>query len=156
MNDSDTATGRLGEIVSSLSALDRAERIDALIDLSGRFREVPDAVARRPFPAERRVPACESEAYVFPEALADGTWKFHFAVENPQGLSARAFAVVLDRAFSGAAPREIADAGAPEEVVEAVFGRELSLGKQLGLTGMMQMLQRGLQLDGIAQRLSKR
>lgn len=142
MNASGNVAGRLGEVVDSLSALDRAERIEALIDLAASFVEVPEGIAQRPFPPERRVPACESQAFVFAEPLADGSLKFHFAVENPQGLSARAFAVVLDRVFSGAAPQEILDAGAPEEVVEAVFGRELSLGKQLGLAGMLQMLQR--------------
>ena len=142
LNASATGGSRLGEIVETLSSLDRAERIEALIDLSSSFREVPETVARRPFPAERRVPACESEAYVFALPREDGTLDFRFAVENPQGLSARAFAVVLDRAYSGAPLESIVSSGAPEEIVEGVFGRELSLGKQLGLAGMMLMLQR--------------
>lgn len=143
MSGEGTPPGRLAEVVDSLSGLDRSERIDALIDLAGRFRDVPESVARRPFPAERKVPACESEAYLFSEPLADGTLRFHFAVENPQGLSAKALAVLIDRALSGAPLADVAQAGAdPVAVVEAIFGRELSLGKQMGLSGMLQSVQR--------------
>lgn len=137
---------RLAETVAPLAALPREERIEALLDLSGRFRDVPPAIAVRPFPEANRVPACESQAFVFPEPLADGSLRFHFAVENPQGLSARAFAVILDRAFSGAPIEEIAAAAEdPAAVVESVFGRELSLGKQLGLAGMLLAIRREAQ-----------
>jgi cysteine desulfuration protein SufE len=137
------ASGRLLELVEPLSTLDRAQRIEALLDLASRFREVDPAVARRPFPEANRVPACESQAFVFPEPLADGTLRFHFAVENPQGLSAKALAVLLDRAFSGAPLAEVAaGVGDPAAAVEAVFGRELSLGKQLGLAGLLLAVQR--------------
>jgi cysteine desulfuration protein SufE len=135
--------GRLGALLEPLAGLERSERIEALLDLAARFREVDPAVARRPFPVERRVPACESEAYVFALPEPDGTLSFHFAVENPQGLSAKAFAVLLDRAYSGAPLAEVAaDVGEPAAAVEAVFGRELSLGKQLGLAGLLQSVQR--------------
>lgn len=143
MNAEATIPRRLTEIVETLSGLERAERIEALIDLAGSYREVDPAIAERPYPEARKVPACESQAYLFSEPLADGTLRFHFAVENPQGLSARAFAVILDRAFSGAPLDEVSTAAAdPAGVVEAVFGRELSLGKQLGLAGMLQIVQR--------------
>jgi cysteine desulfuration protein SufE len=135
--------GRLAAVAEPLARLDRPERIEALLDLAGRFREVDPAIARRPFPEERKVPACESQAYVFAEENPDGTLRFHFAVENPQGLSARAMAVLLDRAYSGAPLAEVAaGAGDPAAVVEAIFGRELSLGKQLGLSGLLMAVQR--------------
>jgi cysteine desulfuration protein SufE len=135
--------GRLAELVEPLEGLERAERIEALLDLAGRFREVDPAIATRPFPEERRVPACESQAYVFATESPDGTLRFHFAVENPQGLSARAFAVMLDRAYSGAPLADVAGGVTdPTSAVEAIFGRELSLGKQLGLSGMLQAVQR--------------
>jgi cysteine desulfuration protein SufE len=131
------------ELGESLSGLDRAERIEALLDLAGRFREVDPAIARRPFPEERRVPACESQAFVFSEPLADGTLRFHFAVENPQGLSARAFAMLLDKAYSGAPLADVArSAEDPTAVIASIFGPELSLGKQLGLAGMLQSVAR--------------
>jgi cysteine desulfuration protein SufE len=134
----EAGSDRLREIGESLSGLERAERIEALLDLAGRFREVDPAIARRPFAEERRVPACESQAYVFSEPLPDGTLRFHFAVENPQGLSARAFAMLLDRAYSGAPLEEVArSAEDPPAVIASIFGPELSLGKQLGLSGML-------------------
>ena len=138
-----TASSRLFRLVEPLVSLDRAGRIEALLDLAGRFREVDPAVARRPFPEANRVPACESQAFVFAEPQGDDTLRFHFAVENPQGLSAKALAVLLDRAFSGAPLAEVAEgAGDPAAAVEAIFGRELSLGKQLGLAGLLLAVQR--------------
>lgn len=130
----------LADLVDSLSGLDRAARIEALIALAEGFREVPEQIARRPFPEQRRVPACESQAFVFGELRPDGNLDFHFAVENPQGISAKALAAILGRTLSGAPLPAVA--GLPVEVVEQIFGRELSLGKSLGLTGMLLAVQR--------------
>lgn len=126
--------------MATLESLDRAERIDALISIAERFRDVPERVARRPFPEERRVPGCESQAFVWSEARAGGGLDFHFAVENPQGISARALAVILADTLSGESAEAIA--AVPPEIVERLFGRELSTGKSLGLAGMVQFVQR--------------
>jgi cysteine desulfuration protein SufE len=120
------------------SVTDRNERIQLLIDIAGRFRDVPPRVARRPFPEEHRVPACESEAFVFAEERPDGTLDFHFAVENPQGISAKAMAAILDQTLSGAPPEQVAEV--PGDIVYRVFGRELSMGKSMGLMGMVGMV----------------
>lgn len=120
------------------SVTDRAERIQLLIDLSRRFAEVPPRIASRPFPEAARVPACESEAFVFPEERPDGTLDFHFAVENPQGLSAKAMAVVLEEGLSGAPLEQVA--AVPDDVVYRLFGNELSMGKSMGLMGMVGMV----------------
>jgi cysteine desulfuration protein SufE len=117
---------------------DRSERIQLLIDIAGRFEEVPPRLARRPFAAEHQVPACESEAYVFTEPRPDGTLDFHFAVENPQGISAKAMAVILGDALSGAPPAQVAEVS--QDVVYQVFGRELSMGKSMGLMSMVGMV----------------
>ena len=117
---------------------DRGERIQLLIDLAGRFEEVPPRLARRPFAAEHQVPACESEAYVFTEPRPDGTLDFHFAVENPQGISAKAMAVILGDALSGAPPQQVAEVS--QDIVYQVFGRELSMGKSMGLMSMVGMV----------------
>ena len=117
---------------------DRADRIQLLIDIAGRYREVPPRVATRPFPEESRVPACESEAFVFEEERPDGTLDFHFAVENPQGVSAKAMAVILEDALSGQPPEQVAEV--PQDVVYQVFGKELSMGKSMGLMSMVGMV----------------
>lgn len=117
---------------------DRSERIQLLIDIAERYREVPPRIAQRPFPEEHRVPACESEAYVWGEPRPDGTLDFHFAVENPQGISARAMAVLLGDALSGAPPEQVA--AVPQDIVYRVFGNELSMGKSMGLMGMVSMI----------------
>ena len=117
---------------------DRNERIQLLIDLANRFEEVPPRIARRPFSQEHQVPACESEAYVFTGERPDGTLDFHFAVENPQGISAKAMAVILDETLSGAPLEQVAEV--PQDIVYKVFGKELSMGKSMGLMSMVGMV----------------
>lgn len=132
---------KLAELVDLLTLVgDRSARIQMLIDTADRFRDVPEHVARRPFPEDHKVPACESEAYVWAEPLADGTLKFHFAVENPQGISAKAMAVILDETLSGQPLDQVARV--PGDVIYDVFGRELSMGKSMGLMGMVAMVAR--------------
>lgn len=117
---------------------DRQERIQLLIDIARRYRPVPSGIASPPYAEEFKVPACESQAYVFPEPNADGTLTFHFAVENPQGISAMAMAVILGESLSGAPPDQVS-AVSPDVVYE-IFGRELSMGKSMGLTGMVALV----------------
>lgn len=130
---------KLSNTLDTLSLVsDRSERIQLLIDIAERYREVPPRIAQRPFPEEHRVPACESEAYVWGEPRPDGTLDFHFAVENPQGISARAMAVLLGDSLSGAPPEQVA--AVPQDIVYRVFGNELSMGKSMGLMGMVSMI----------------
>ena len=82
----------LDELVEMLSGLDRSGRIEALIALAEGYREVPARLATRPFPEANKVPACESQVYVFTQPRVDGSLDFYFAVENPQGISAKALA----------------------------------------------------------------
>lgn len=131
---------KLAELVDTLALLpDRLARIDLLIDVADRFHDVPERIARRPFPKDHQVPACESEAYLWAEKTDGGRLKFHFAVENPQGISAKAMAVILDESLSGAPFEEIVELSS--DVVYDVFGRELSMGKSMGLMGMVAMVQ---------------
>ena len=129
---------RLAEMVETLSLLDRGDRIDALIELADRFVEVPAEVATRPFPASRKVPACESEAYVFSVARPDGKADLYFAVENPQGLSAKAMAVLLRESLEDEDPALWAELST--DLPLEVFGQELSMGKNMGLMAMVAMV----------------
>jgi len=120
------------------SAESRHDRIEMLIDTADRFREVPQEIAQRPFASRHLVPSCESEAFFWPVNRADGTLDLFFAVENPQGISARAMAVILSETLSGEPLEAVAkvDADLPYEV----FGRELSMGKNMGLNSMVEMV----------------
>lgn len=129
--------GKLDEWVDLLSAMERGDRIDLLIDVADRFREVPAHIAQRPFSEEHKVPACESEAYLWARPRDDGGLQLYFAVENPQGISAKAMAVILDEGLSGVPLQEVASVG--EDLVYDVFGKELSMGKSMGLMGMVSM-----------------
>ncbi len=130
---------QLAELLDDLTLLaDRNDRIDFLISIADRFREVPVVVARRPFAEAHKVPACESDAYAWAVPRSDGTLDFHFAVENPQGISAMAMAAILSQEVSGAPLDQVAVLDA--EVVYQIFGRELSMGKSMGLMGMVSMV----------------
>ena len=130
---------KLARTLEALSLVgDRSERIQTLIDIAERFREVPPRVASRPFAEDHLVPACESEAYVWAEPRPDGTLDFHFAVENPQGVSAKAMAAVLRDTASGAPLEQVAEI--PQDIVYKIFGNELSMGKSMGLQGMVSMV----------------
>ncbi len=128
---------RLEGLLATLEGLDRSDRIEMLIEVAGQFKPVPSRIAQRPFAIEHRVPGCESEAYVWAEARPDGTLTYYFAVENPQGISAMALAAILADSLSGAPLDEVAEV--PADVVYRIFGNELSMGKSLGLMGIVNM-----------------
>jgi cysteine desulfuration protein SufE len=114
---------------------DREERADFLIELASRFQGVPAEVCSRPYPEAHRVAGCESEAFVFAVPVNRDSVRFYFAVENPQGISAKALAVILDEGLSGAPLREIESV--PEHIVHELFGSTVSMGKGQGLMGMI-------------------
>jgi cysteine desulfuration protein SufE len=117
----------------------RSERAELLIGWADRFETVPSEIAVPPYPEERRVPFCESEAFVWAYPRQDGTLQFYFAVENPQGLSAMALAAILGTTLSGA-PVEQVVAVSPD-IVLRIFGNDISMGKGQGLMGMVSLVQ---------------
>ncbi len=133
-------TGLPSELASLVEALqeitDRNERIQALISIAEQYRAPSPEAHPKPYPEEHRVPGCESEVFVWAQEL-DGRWSFDFAVENPQGMSAMAMAVLLKDGLSGLTPTEVQ--AVPEDLVYAIFGRELSMGKSMGLINMIRV-----------------
>lgn len=116
----------------------RSERVELLIDWADRFQAVPSEIATPPYPEERRVPFCESEAFVWACPRQDGTLQFYFAVENPQGLSAMALAAILSATLSGAPVEQVA--AVSPDIVLHIFGNDISMGKGQGLMGMVSMV----------------
>ena len=130
---------KLAEILENLALFpEREERIQMLIALAEGFHSVPESVASRPFAEEHRVQGCESEAFVWavPTGNGGGALDFYFAVENPQGISAMAMARILQDAASGAPLAQVV--AIPPDVIYQIFGRELSMGKSMGLMGMVE------------------
>ena len=129
------------------SLTDQDMRAEFLIDCAKTFQEVRPEIAARPFPADHRVPGCESEAYVWLEPVQNqvpaqaqararaqaGT--FHFAVENPQGLSAKALAASLKETLDGEKLEAVSTI--PESIVHDLFGKNISMGKGQGLMNMI-------------------
>ncbi|MEM9951346.1 MAG: SufE family protein [Chloroflexota bacterium] len=118
----------------------RQERQQYLIQLADQFSDVkvPTTIAEQPYDESHRVPACESDAFVWWENNDDGTLHYHFDVLNPQGLSAMAMAVILGEACSGAPLEQVAEID--NEIVFEFFGKNISMGKGQGLMGIVNMV----------------
>lgn len=117
---------------------DPEERSLVLIGYAEKFRGVAPEVARRPYSANQRVPFCESEAYAWLIPRSDGTLELSIAVENPSGISAKALAVILTETLSGSPAGEIASI--TPDIVTDIFRENISMGKGMGLTGMVEMI----------------
>ena len=133
------APRKIAELLDLLrSVKGRQDRIEMLIGIADRYREVPPEVAQRPFDSGNLIPHCESEAYCWPIEEPDGSLKLFFAVENPQGISARAMAVILDEGLSGEPLEEVVRV--EDDLPLEIFGHQLSMGKSMGLNGMVAMV----------------
>jgi cysteine desulfuration protein SufE len=130
------ALEKLQSVLDVFAMFDTADRTNLLLDYAKQFKEVPPAVATRPFDKACLVPHCESEAYVWAIAQPDRTLKLYFAVENPAGVSAKALATILDKSLSGLSPAEIATV--TPDIVEQIFRQNISMGKGMGLMSMVQ------------------
>ena len=129
--------GKLQQVLDTFEMFpDHADRTNMLLSYADQFREVPPAVARRPFDRTHQVPQCESDAYVWAMKKPDGTLDLHFAVENPSGVSAKALAAILQRSLSGLPAAEIAQIDA--SIVERIFRQNISMGKGMGLMSMVE------------------
>lgn len=133
---------KLAEVLEDFSFLtDRSERSEYLIEIADRFKEAkvtPD-IAMKPYEESQRVPACESEAFVWALDNPDGTLTYRFDVLNPQGLSAMAMSVILNDSCSGTPLEQVA--AVTTDIVFKIFGREISMGKGQGLMGIVAMVQ---------------
>jgi len=131
---------KLQQIVDDFQWINtRQERTEMLMYYADQFEEVPEAIATRPFAEEHHVTYCESDAYVWALLQEDGTMKFEYAVENPQGLSAMAMSAILKDTIDGLKPEEIADISC--EIVYDIFGSDVSMGKGQGLMGIVKKVQ---------------
>ncbi len=128
----------LRDVMEMFEDIDEHGRAEILLDYSSRFQEVPSYIAQRPFPEDHRVQRCESEAYVFTEPNADDGVNFYFAVENPQGVSAKALAAILQESLMGEKAETIK--AIPHDIVFRLFGKRISMGKGEGLLGMVALL----------------
>lgn len=132
---------KLNDILQDFSMIsDRNERAEYLIEIADRFPEakVPPTIATEPYDESHRVPACESEAFVWALDNPDGTIKYYFDVLNPQGLSAKAMCAVLDETCSGQPLDKVASL--QTDIVFNLFGKEISMGKGQGLMGIVNMV----------------
>ena len=137
--DADGLSGPLAAVVREFDAVDRGMRTELLIEYADQFETVPATVASRPYPESARAPRCESEAFVFATDRPDGTLDLWFAVENPQGLSAKAWGAILKHTLAGMPLEQVARV--PQDTIFKIFGRDISMGKGQGLIGMLEVVQ---------------
>src|SRR3954465_15449553 len=130
---------KLEQLIETFQMFDPADRTSLLLSYADQFKEVPPAVATRPFPESHHIPQCESDAYVWALKQPDGTLKLYFAVENPSGVSAKALAAILDKTLSGLPASEIATVDC--DIVEKIFRQNISMGKGMGLMAMVNAVQ---------------
>lgn len=127
---------KLAEVLSFFSLLkDENEKMLLLVDYADKFQSVPESIAKKPYPDENKVEFCESGAYVWCKKQNDNTLKLYFAVENPNGISAKALCSILDKTINGLTAEEIIKI--PNDIVYNIFGEKLSMGKNLGLVGIL-------------------
>ncbi len=132
---------KLAELVEDFESItNRNERAEYLIEIADRFAsvKVPASIATKPYDESHRVPACESDAFVWATENPDGSLKYYFDVLNPQGLSAMAISVILEETCSGRPLPEVA--ALSSEIIFSIFGREVSMGKGQGLMGIVNMV----------------
>jgi cysteine desulfuration protein SufE len=137
--DAEALPGPLAAVVAEFDAVDRGMRAELLIEYADQFQSVPAAVATKPYPESARAPRCESDAYVFAIDRPDGTLDLWFAVENPQGLSAKAWGAILKETLTGQPLEQVARV--PQDTIFKIFGRDISMGKGQGLVGMLEVVQ---------------
>ncbi|MCB0826287.1 MAG: SufE family protein [Armatimonadetes bacterium] len=131
-----TKPPHLEQFLSDLAQLsDRNERIEYLISLAHDF--VPYADAPDPLPEDNRVRGCESEVFAFSTA-PEGKIHLEFVVLNKQGLSAMALGKILQDSFNGMPVDSIQCID--QDIVKEIFGRELSMGKAVGLANTVSMV----------------
>lgn len=118
----------------------REERAEYLIQIADGFSDVkvPENIATKPYPETNHVKECESDAYVWAVEQEDGTLKYWFDVLNPQGLSAMAVSVILEKACSGTPLEQVA--AIKSDIIFDFFGRDVSMGKGQGLMGIVNMV----------------
>ena len=126
---------KLQQLVDMFQMFDPADRTSMLLSYADQFKDVPPAIATRPFEKSHQVPQCESDAYAWAQKMPDGTLKLYFAVENPSGVSAKALATILDKTLSGLPATEIATI--TPDIVEKIFRQNISMGKGMGLMSMV-------------------
>ncbi|MBP9838880.1 MAG: SufE family protein [Proteobacteria bacterium] len=135
-------TEKLKAILDTFHALpDREQKMEYLIELAEQYQAVPNEISARPHDKSHLVPGCESEVYAWCKKNPDNSFKFYYAVENPQGISAKAFAYILDQGMSGYPNQQIQEISG--EIVFEIFGRNMVMGRSQGLTNML-MMSKGL------------
>ena len=126
---------KLQQLVDTFQMFDPADRTSLLLSYADQFKDVPPAIATRPFPKSHQVPQCESDAYAWAQKMPNVKLKLYFAVENPAGVSAKELATILDKTLSGLPASDIATI--TPDIVEKIFRQNISMGKGMGLMSMV-------------------
>lgn len=132
------------KLVESFRLLkDEAERLMMLIEFASCYVDPPPAIASRPYPAECKLDSCDCDVYFWAVPREDGRLDFYFAVDCAEGVSAKAFAVILSRSLSGAELAHISQL--PVETVSTIFGDLVAPHKKVTLEAMLEAVRQAAQ-----------
>lgn len=137
---------QLNDIIEDFSFItDRHEHAAYITEIADRFpaAQIKADMVTQPYDEQNKVPACESEAYVWAFPNADGTLSYYFAVQNPQGLSAMAMAVILHESCTSTPLAQVVSI--PDDVIFKIFGQDISMGRGEGLMNMVRMVKSAAQ-----------
>jgi hypothetical protein len=108
-------------IVDSFRSIkDQAERMMMLIEFASCYVDPPPSIAKRPYPAECKLSTACKDIFFWAIPRPDQRLDFYFAIECREGVSAKAFAVMLSRTLSGVELEKIA--AVSSEVIDVIFG----------------------------------
>jgi sulfur transfer protein SufE len=131
--------GPLQEILDGLGGLaDRGDRIRSLVSFAEAYSGPDPSAGHRPMDQAHLVPGCEIDIYAWVDVDSDGNVTLDFAVLNPQGVSAKALAVILKRGLEGQPLSSVALV--PDDLISRLFGGEVSVGTTIGLTNMVRLV----------------
>jgi len=124
------------EILESFESIrDTAERMMMLIEFASCYVEPPASVAARPYPLLHKLKDCACDVYFWAIPQPDNTLEFHFGIEKGEGVSAKAFAVILARTLSGLPLEKVASVSS--RVIETIFGPDLPPERRRTLNAML-------------------
>lgn len=131
-------------IVDSFRSInDEAERMMMLIEFASCYVDPPPTIAHRPYPEECKLSTNYAKIYFWAVPRPDERLEFYFAVEDKEGVSAKAFAVMLSRTLSGADLPKVA--AVPSEVVDIIFGNGIEPEKRSALLAMLEAVRSAAQ-----------
>lgn|SRR5574337_125096 len=129
----------LDDTIRRFRSVDRATRLEALLDSARRLPPVPDRLAADR-PESHRVPECQTPVLLWVEP-ADGIVRLYAEVPR-ESPTVRGFVSLLVRALDGRPAAEVA--AVPDDLLDRLrLSEALGMTRTQGLSAVLQRIKRG-------------